>query len=96
MLADDIAMIGDDFPFARWQQLDIGDERAAVDFRAELARARSHRIGNVGGCHMAIGDRVECGLHAIGIQKRMNLLDLFGADNVGFIACKLRHAVDLF
>ena len=45
---------------------------------------------------MAIGDRVECGLHAIGIQKRMNLLDLFGADNVGFIACKLRHAVDLF
>ena len=44
---------------------------------------------------MAVGDRVERGLHAIGIEERMNLFNLFRSDDMGFIACKLRDAIDL-
>ena len=95
MLADDVAVIGDHFPLARGQELDISDEGAAVDFRAELARACGHRIGNVGRGDMAIGNGVERGLHAIGIEERVNLFDLFRPDDMGFIARELRDAIDL-
>ena len=88
MLANDVALIGDHFPFAGRQQLDVCHQRAAIDLRAHLAGTCCHRIGDIGGRNMAVGDRVESRLNTIGIQKRMNLLDLFRANNVSLIACE--------
>ena len=78
MLAGDVALVGDDLPFARRQRLDVGHARAAVDFGAELARARRHGVGDVGGRHMAVGHGAERGLDAEGVEEGMVLLDLGG------------------
>ncbi len=96
MLADDVALVGDDPPFARWKKLDVGDAGAAIDFGAELARAGRHRIGDVGGRDMAVGHGPEGGLDAEGFEEGMVLLDLAGADDLALVSGKLGNAEHIF
>ena len=43
--SDDIALLGDDLPVARWPQLDVEHTIVALDRCAHVARPTRHRIG---------------------------------------------------
>ena len=88
MFADDVALVGDDFPLARRQKLNIGDERTAINFGAQFTRAGRHRIGDIGRRNMAVGDGEKRGLHTIEVQEGMDFADFFRPDDVGLIARK--------
>ncbi len=95
MLAIDVALVGEDAPFAVGQELDVGDTGAAVDGGTEVAGSCGHGVGHVGGRHMAIGDGAECRLDAEGLEEGMVFLDLGGADDLALVSCQLRDAVDV-
>ena len=96
MLAGDVALVGDDQPFAGLLKLDVGDAGAAVDLGAELAGAGRHGVGDVGRRDMAVGHGEEGRLDAEGFEVGMVGADLVGAHDVGFVAGELRDAVDIF
>ena len=54
VLADDVALVGDDLPFAAARRLDRGHGRLAVDLGAVVARAARERLRQIGGLDVAV------------------------------------------
>ena len=96
VLAVDGSLLGEHAPFAIGQQLDVHHPVAAHDLGPQLAGACCHGVGDVGGCHVAVGHRPEGGLDAGGVEEGVILLDLGGSDDLALVARQPRDAVDVF
>ena len=96
MLAADGAALGDDLPLARRQAADVGGAAAAMDGGAAAAGAGRHGVGDIGRCHMAVGEGDVGRLDPEGLDKGVIGLDLVGAYDLRLVAGEPRQAMDIF
>jgi hypothetical protein len=78
VLAYDLALVGDDLPFAAGQALDRRNRRVAVDLRTPLARTAGQRLREVGGLDIAILRMLNRAEQTVDVAKRPHLLDFGG------------------
>src|SRR5258708_19781978 len=94
MLGDNVALVGEDAPFARRKRLDVGDAGMPIDLRPKLAGPGRHGIRHVRRGDMPVMDGPECRLHPEWIEERVVFLDLVRADDFAFISGEPGDAVD--
>ncbi len=76
-------LVGDDFPAAVGQGVDVGDEGVAGDGGAELAGAGGHGVGGAGGVGPAVVGGVESEDDVGGVFDEWGeVADFVGADEV--------------
>lgn len=95
MFAGDIALLGDDLPFAGRQLLHVQDPVVAFDLRAHVARALGQGIAAAGRIDMTV---IQCpggGQHTGRVDMRIDRLDLVRADHLHAEADQLGDAFDL-
>ena len=92
MLADDLALVGDDLPFAARRAFDRGDGRVAVDLAAAFARAPRQRLRQIGGLDIAVLRMLDRADDAVGVAERPDLLDLLGRQELHLDADRRRDA----
>ena len=78
VVADDLALVGDDLPLAGGQLLDGADGGVAVDGGAAVASAAGQRLGQVGGLNIAVLGMLDRAENAVGLAERPDLLQLCG------------------
>ena len=91
MLTGDVALLGLDQPFAGWQLGDIGRPAAPDDPHAFLTRASGHGHRHIGRVHMPVIGRMQCAFDAVEIVKRMQLGNLFGANQLNVEPQRTTH-----
>ena len=82
MLAQNVAFLGLDQPFAARLLRDVGGPAAADDPRAPGPCPGSKRLGDAGRVGMAVFRRVERALHAFQIVERMMAADFLRPDKL--------------
>ena len=80
MLCDDLALVGDDAPFAVGQLHDVLDLGEALDLRAELARGLGVGVRDAGGVEMAVLRIADSTNELLGIDERHQLGRLLRRD----------------
>ena len=95
VLADDGALLGDDFPLARGALLGIQHPIAERDRGPAHARALGHGVGGAGRVGVAVVRRVGAGNDALGIEQRMELPDFIGPDQMYLDVQVLQLALDV-
>lgn len=70
MLADDVALVGRDPPFAACGPLKAGDLGVEIDLGAQIPRAFGHGMGHVGRRDMAVIGMIERAQHMLVVEKR--------------------------
>ena len=76
VLADDVALVGRNLPFAAWPPLDRDHGRMAVDLRPALARRPRQGLGQVGGLDIAVLGMLDRADDSVDVAKWPDLLDL--------------------
>ncbi len=76
MLADDVALVGDDLPLAARLPLDSHYGRPPVDLAAAIARAARQRLGEVGRLDVAVLRMLDRADDPVDVAERPDLLDL--------------------
>ena len=82
VLADHLALVGRDLPFAARQPLEARDGRLAVDLGAALARATRQRLRQVGGLDVAVLEVLDRANDAVDVAERPDVLDLAGREEL--------------
>ena len=76
VLADDVALVGDDFPFAARQPLERGHARVPIDLGPAVPCGARQRLGQVGRLDIAVLRVLNCADDAVDVAERPKLLDL--------------------
>ena len=92
VLADHVALVGRDFPFAARQPFDGGDRRMAVDFGSAFARAARQRLRQIGGLDVTVLEVLDCADDSVDIAERPDVLDLAWREEFDLDADRLRDA----
>src|SRR5271155_3445667 len=76
VLADDVALVGHDLPFAAWNPLDRDHGRVAVDLSPAFARGPRKRLRQVGWLDIAVLEVLDRADDSLDVAERPDLLDL--------------------
>ena len=83
VLADDAALLGDDFPSTVGQCVHVGDAVVPDDLRTQLASTLRQGIGGTGGVGPAVVRRPQRGLDVVDVlHERIELANFVSADDL--------------
>src|SRR5262249_9405537 len=89
VLANDVALICQDAPLARGQQLYVDDAGVPQHLGAEIAGARRHRDRHVRWRDVAVGDGKEAYFNVVDLEERVQVPDFIGPYDVRLVAGEL-------
>ena len=94
-LAYDVALIGDDLPFAARALFHVRHPGAARDRRPHVARALCERVAAPGGVHVAVLGGPGAREDALHVHERIDLPDLLRVDDLAVESDELADARDV-